>query len=193
MDDHVPARTIEGKVDGLFAALGDSFISAATDVLTLTYEGIPGDKHAGLTRPSGAREPWYPRGTPMRNERQLSLLSVEELAEVAANLDVPQVLPEWIGGNIVFAGIPQFSRMPPRTLVMFPSGAAVRIDGDNGPCRVSGRSIAKHYPDNPKLEFAFVKAATHKRGLVGWVERQGEVRVGDIARLRIWQQALYTA
>ncbi|MEO6395788.1 MAG: molybdenum cofactor sulfurase [Devosia sp.] len=191
MDDTIAAQTINGTVDGLFHALGDSFVGTPTDVLTLTYAGIPGDKHSGLTRPSNSREPWYSRGTSMRNERQLSVLSAEELAEVAIDMGIDRVEPAWIGGNIVFSGIPRLSRLPPRTLLRFPSGAAVRIDGDNGPCRISGRSIASHYPGDPKLEFAFVKAAEHKRGLVGWVEREGEIRRGDIAKIRIWEQALY--
>ena len=152
---------------------------------------FPGDVHAGLYRQSGAREPWYPRGTPMRNERQLSILSAEELAEVATRLAIPKLSPEWIGGNLLLAGIPDLSLLPPRSILMFPSGAAIRIDGDNGPCRHSGRSIAGHVPGRADLELGFVKAAKHKRGLVGWVEREGEVRAGDLVRIRVWEQKLY--
>jgi hypothetical protein len=77
--------------------------------------------------------------------------------------------------------------------MMFPSGAAIRIDGDNGPCRISGRSIVEQVPARPDIEFGFVKEAKYKRGLVGWVEREGEIRLGDIARIRVWEQALYPA
>ena len=193
MADFVPAQTIEGSVRGVYRAMGKSFVTEPVVALTLTYEGIPGDVHSGLYRESGAREPWYPRGTPMRNERQLSILSEEELAEVAETLTIPSLPPEWIGGNLLLAGVPAFSRLPPRSILMFPSGAAIRIDGDNGPCRFSGRSIADQVPGRPDLELGFVKAAKHKRGLVGWVEREGEVRAGDIVRIRVWEQALYTA
>jgi hypothetical protein len=187
MAEFIPARTIEAKVEGVFAALADTFVSTSRDLLALTYEGIHGDRHSGLYRKSGPREPWYPRGTPMRNERQLSVLSVEELAEVAAALEIAELRPEWIGANIVLSGVPDLSLLPPRTLMMFPSGAAVRIDGDNGPCKKSGASIAANIPGRPDLELGFVKAAKHKRGLLGWVEREGEVRPGDIVRLRIWE------
>ncbi len=193
MADFVPAQTIEGNVRGVFRAIGKSFVTEPVESLMLTYEGIPGDVHSGLYRESGAREPWYPRGTPMRNERQLSMLSEEELAEVAETLTIALLPPEWIGGNLLIAGVPSFSRLPPRSILMFPSGAAIRIDGDNGPCRFSGRSIADRVPGRPDLELGFVKAAKHKRGLVGWVEREGEVRAGDIVRIRVWEQALYTA
>ncbi|MEQ1901935.1 MAG: molybdenum cofactor sulfurase [Devosia sp.] len=190
MNEHIPARTIEGRVEALFQALDENVTGTPVEALMLTYEGIPGERHSGLIRPSGPREPWYERGTPMRNERQLSILSLEELAEVAAALDIAVLEPNWIGGNIAFSGISRLSQLPPRTLMMFPSGAAIRIDGDNGPCRVSGRSIAAH-TGHAEHEFAFVKAAKYRRGLVGWVEREGEIRRGDVAKIRIWEQALY--
>lgn len=193
MAEYLPARTIEAMVKGVYWAPRDTFVSEPLDVLNLTYDGIPGDRHAGLYRNSGPREPWYPRGTPMRNERQLSILSAEENAEVAAALAIDELRPEWIGGNILLSGVPQLSQLPPRTLLMFPSGATVRIDGDNGPCKKSGAAIAANVPGRPDLEFGFVKAAKHKRGLLGWVEREGEVRPGDVVRLRIWEQSLYTA
>ena len=191
--DRLPAKTMEGTVEGVYWAPHGTFVSEPLDVLTLTYEGIAGDRHAGLYRESGPREPWYKRGTPMRNERQLSILSAEENAEVAEALSIPELRPEWIGGNLLLSGVPALSLLPPRTLLMFPSGATVRIDGDNGPCRKSGASIAANVPDRPDLEFAFVKAASHKRGVLGWVEREGDVRPGDLVKIRIWEQVLYSA
>lgn len=193
MAERLPARNIEAMVRGVYWAPHGTFVSEPLDVLSLTYEGIVGDRHSGLYRESGPREPWYPRGTPMRNERQLSILSAEENAEVAATLAIPELKPEWIGGNLLLSGVPDLSQLPPRTLLMFPSGATVRIDGDNGPCKKSGASIASNIPGRPDLEFGFVKAAKYKRGLLGWVEREGDVRIGDAVKIRIWEQALYTA
>lgn len=188
--ERLPARTIEATVAWLGFAPGRDFVTLPADRLELTYAGIPGDIHAGLTRKSGVREPWYPRGTPMRNERQLSILSVEELAEVAMTMDLPSLEGAWIGGNIVVAGVPSLSLLPPRTLLMFPSGATIRIDGDNGPCRSSGRSIAAA-TNRPDAEFSFVRAAKYKRGLLGWVEREGAVSLGDSVTIRVWEQQLY--
>jgi hypothetical protein len=193
MVERLPARNIEARVEGTYWAPHGTFVSESLDVLALTYEGIAGDRHSGLYRESGPREPWYPRGTPMRNERQLSILSAEENAEVAATLAINELKPEWIGGNLLLSGVPRLSQLPPRTMLMFPSGATVRIDGDNGPCKKSGASIAANIPGRPDIEFGFVKAAKYKRGLLGWVEREGEVRVGDVVKIRIWEQALYTA
>lgn len=113
----IPVQTISGSVAGLFKAEGKSFVTSACETLPLTFDGIPGDVHAGSTRKSGAREPWYTRGTEMRNERQLSLLSPNELALIARRLDIPEVKAEWIGGNLLLAGIPDLTLLPPRTLL----------------------------------------------------------------------------
>jgi hypothetical protein len=48
-------------------------------------------------------------------------------------------------------------------------------------------------PGRPDLEFGFVKAAKYKRGLLGWVEREGPIRPGDPVKIRVWEQALYPA
>ncbi|MCE3520242.1 hypothetical protein LXJ58_36400, partial [Escherichia coli] len=98
----------------LFQAPKDSFVTAATDTLDLTFEGIRGDYHAGLTRRSGGREPWYPRGTEMRNERHISILAVDELEAIAKAMGLAHIKPEWIGANMVVDGIPSLSMLPPR-------------------------------------------------------------------------------
>jgi hypothetical protein len=191
MSERRAARTIEAQLAWVGWASGESFVSTTADRLDLTYAGIPGDLHSGLVRPSGAREPWYPRGTQMKNERQLSILSAEELTEVAADLSIPELRPEWIGGNLLLTGIDHLSLLPPRSILMFESGAAIRVDGDNGPCRQSGRAIAAQFPGRPELELRFVNSAKYRRGLVGWVEREGEIRPGDSIKIRVWEQALY--
>ena len=184
------ARTLTARVEGTFVVEGRAVESTPHDTLHLTFAGITGDRHAGLVRPSGPREPWYPRGTPMRNERQVSILGAEELAEIATALNIDRLDPAWIGANLCLSGIPNLTQLPPRTLLLFPSGATLRIDGDNDPCRKSGAAITAHIPDRPDLQFAFVKAAKDKRGLVAWVEREGIIRAGDEVKVRTWRQVL---
>lgn len=191
MVEFIPAAKKLGTVTGTFAALGDSFVSEKVERLDLTYEGIPGDAHSGLLRKGGSREPWYQRNTEMRNERQLSLLADDELAGVAKAMNIDELKAEWIGGNITFSGIPHFSLLPARTILIFEGGASIRVDGDNGPCRYSGKSIADHVPDRPDLELAFPKTARHRRGLVGWVEREGTIEPGEQVTARIWEQWIY--
>ncbi|MBS7697893.1 MULTISPECIES: MOSC domain-containing protein [unclassified Chelatococcus] len=178
-----PGRRLRGNVTAtLKAGQGGGtydFVTVAVSDLTVTYEGIPGDRHYGLTRLSGAREPWYPRGTEMRNDRQISLLAAEELADIASGLKIPSVKAEWIGGNIVVEGLPAFSMIPPRTRLMFAGGVVIAIDGQNAPCKYAGQMIAEAYPGRPAIALDFVKVAKRLRGLVGCVERPGIVRAGE--------------
>ena len=63
-------------LDGLMERATLEEAAAAID---LTFDGLAGDFHAGATRRSGGREPWYPRGTEMRNERQVSIVAADGL------------------------------------------------------------------------------------------------------------------
>ena len=189
----VPAQKLKGTITGLFKAEGRSFVTEAVDELALSFQGIPGDFHAGHTRKSGGREPWYPRGTEMANERQVSILAPDELRTIARRLDIPEVKAEWIGGNILLDGIDQLTLLPPRTVLFFENGATIRIDGDNAPCRVSGRSIAAQFEGRDDIELAFAKQAQLLRGLVGWIEKEGTIQTGEKFEARIPVQRIYRA
>ena len=102
-----PGRRLTARVGALFASAPDHFETTPVETLQLGFEGIPGDVHFGHTRRSGGREPWYPRGTEIRNERQLSIVAPDELAVVAGRMGLPEIRPEWIGANLVLHGIPQ--------------------------------------------------------------------------------------
>ena len=192
-----PAKKLKGKVTRVLQASDNDFVSKSVTSIPLSYGGIAGDFHEGLTRESGAREPWYKRGTEMRNERQLSILSEEELVEIAANMALDKVDAGWIGANLVFEGIPHLSFLPPRTLIMFENGTTLRIDGYNAPCRYAGGSISKHLgeeaDDHERTDTAlkFTEAAYMKRGLVAWVECEGEIHEGDEFTARVWEQWIY--
>ena len=112
--------TLRARVEGTYVIEGRGVEATPRPELVLTYTGVLGDRHEGLTRRSGPREPWYPRGTPMRNERQLSILGAEELAEIAAALDLSHVDPSWLGANLLVSGIPRLPQLPPRSLLLFP-------------------------------------------------------------------------
>ena len=186
-----PAQKIRGSVAKLYKAEGRGFETNEVPSLSLTFEGIPGDFHAGISRKSGGREPWYKRGTVMRNERQVSILAADELRLVAKRLDIPEIKPEWIGANLLLSGIPDLTRLPPRTCLFFDGGVTIRIDGDNGPCRASGRSIASRFEGREDIELQFSKQAKNLRGLVGWVEVEGEITAGEEFEARIPPQWIY--
>jgi len=157
----------------------DSLLSSQRNELEVVLEGVPGDRHFGFTAPADGRYPEYPRGTAIRNHRQVSLVSVEELAEVARRLDLPEIRPEWLGANLLVAGIQAFSSLPPTTRLFFPSGAALQVTAENHPCTGPGKIIQSQYPDRQGLAAAFVKQAMHLRGLVAVVERAGSLCSGD--------------
>lgn len=187
----IAARKLKGRIAGLYRAGQDDFVTQAVETLDLTFDGIEGDVHGGATRRSGGREPWYKRGTEMRNERQLSLLSPDELQMAADALGIPGIRPEWIGGNMLIEGIANLTWLPPRTLLFFEGGVTVKIDGDNGPCRLSGRSIASHFEGRDDIERGFVAAAKNRRGLVGWVEKPGRIALGEAFQAHLPEQWIY--
>jgi hypothetical protein len=180
-----------GRVEALLKS-GDRATGpekARTGHLNLRFDGIEGDCHAGLTRPSDSRTlRQYRRNTAIRNVRQLTLLSREELADIAAIMDIPEVKPEWIGANVVTSGIPDLTLLPPSSRMQFPSGATIVVDMENEPCRYPAEVIEKH---NPGQKVGFVKAAKHKRGVTAWVEREGKVGIGDEITIWIPPQRLY--
>ena len=181
----------EGQVETLLAnpdrdtGLEKQKVAAARFLFT----GMAGDCHGGLTRKSDSRMlKQYKRGTEVRNSRQLSILSAEELAEVAERMGIPAVKPEWVGANMVLRGVPDLTLLPPSTRLQFPSGAMLVVDAENHPCRYPADIIAKHHPEQKK---GFVAAAMHKRGVVGWVEAEGEIRTGDRVTIWILPQRIY--
>ncbi|MEW9804883.1 MOSC domain-containing protein [Mesorhizobium sp. ZMM04-5] len=193
--DIVPARKLAARVEGAYAALRGRFQTEPVAGLTLGFDGVAGDFHAGPTRRSGGREPWYARGTEMRNERQLSLVAADELAAVASSMGIAELRPEWIGANLVIAGLPAFSMLPAGTMLFFEGGATVKIDGQNKPCRHAGRSVAENagMADIEAGALLFPKSAKRLRGLVGWVEKPGRVAVGEGISVRVPEQWIYAA
>ncbi|MCA1243746.1 MOSC domain-containing protein [Stappia stellulata] len=188
----VPARKVTGLVSKVYATPdADDFQTRWTAALKLGFEGIAGDRHAGFTRKSGGREPWYPRGTEMCNERQISIVSLEELAAIAKAMDIQRVDAGWIGANVLTEGLPRLTLLPPRTRMVFAGGVVLRVDGDNSPCRIAGGAIAAHYPEREGLDLSFARLARRQRGLVAYVERPGVIRPGEEVVAHVPEHWLY--
>lgn len=188
----VPAQRFTARVARALIADGEGFETRDVPALPVTLEGVRGDRHAGVARPADSRVPWYPRGTPIRNCRQLSLVAPDELAEIARRLQVAAVEPAWIGANLVLEGVPRLTRLPPGTRLHFPGGAALVIEGENAPCRQAGAAVARAVSGGAGFDTAFVKAAAGLRGLVAWVERAGEIAAGTDVELRVPPQRPWT-
>lgn len=172
------------KVTGLgIADAPNTFVTRPLERVALEWGGIAGDRHFGLTMKSGGRQRRFPPGTEIRNARQLSILSEEELALIATELGVARVSWQWLGGNLCLAGHPALTQLKPSTRLVFPSGACLAIDSENLPCKGPGRIVEAHFAEPPDLAARFVKAALQRRGLVAWVERPGMIEVGNTVEL----------
>ena len=153
------------------------------------FAGFEGDCHSGLTRPADVRvRRQYAKDTPIRNTRQVTIVSREELDEIAAAMGIPSLKPDWLGANLVISGIPKLTRLPGSTRLIFSSGAALVVDTENAPCRFPAEVIDRHHPGTGPT---FVPCAEHRRGLAGWVEREGTVRVGDTVAVHLPPQWNY--
>lgn len=197
-DDEIdihPARKLLGTVSETLIAAFDHFETRPTEALDLGFEGIAGDFHAGTTRRSGGREPWYGRGTEMRNERQVSIVASDELRLIAAGMKLAEVKPDWIGANLVIDGVPRLSMLPSGTQMFFAGGVTLKVDGQNHPCRLAGRAVAENarMADHEAGALMFPKAAKRLRGLVAWVEKPGRVTRGEAVSVRIPEQWIYRA
>lgn len=163
-----------------------SLTSQAMPRAQLTFAGIPGEAHGGLTRPSCVRvKSQYPKGTEIRNVRQLSVMSSEELSEIAADCGLEQFNPAHAGASLVIKGIPDFTHLPPSSRLQFPDGSSIVVDMENQPCHLPAKPINN---DHPGAGDKFKAAAKNKRGITAWVEREGQIAVGDKVQLHIPQQ-----
>lgn len=188
-----PKSRLAARVAGVYVAPGNDFQTRPATELRVDLEGIEGDFHRGLARRSGSREPWYERGTEMRNERQVSIVAPDELAEIARAMGLAEIRPEWIGANLLVEGVPSLSMLPSGTLLFFANGATLKVDGQNAPCRFAGAAVAENAgsADRDAAALEFPKAARRLRGLVAWVEKPGAIVDGEDIRVQIPEQWIY--
>jgi len=152
----------------------------------LSYAGIEGEVHGGLTRPSCVRTvTQWPEGTEIRNVRQLSILSAEEMTATAAEMGLARLEPEWVGASMIIEGIDDFSHVPPGARLMNDAGTSLVIDMQNRPCHFPGQEVEKDRPGHGK---AYKTAAKGRRGVTAWVEREGPIAVGDRLVLHVPDQ-----
>lgn len=182
------ADEIFGRVvNVLIARETDSIRSESLDEVDVNFEGFTGDKHAGWTKPSDSRTKFYTRGTIIRNSRQVSIVSQEESSAIAKDLGLEEILPEWMGANLLLAGIEGLSFLKSNTRLFFESGCVLQITDKNNPCSTLSAEIASHFPDKPELQGNIVKTSLGRRGVVAVVELPGKIKKGDSVRILLAQ------
>ncbi len=168
---------------GLVADREVTLLSDPVERVEAVWEGFAGECHSGLTRPSCSRvASQYPRGTEIRNVRQVSVLSAEELAATAQALGMEDLPPEWVGANLVLRGIEGFTGVPPSSRLIAEGGASLVVDMENMPCSFPAREIEARRPGHGTRYRA---AANGRRGVTAWVERPGALRLGERMRLHV--------
>jgi hypothetical protein len=183
---------LSGEVTGLFLGMhAGSLVSTRQQQVNATFAGFEGDQHAGITHKSDGRTPHFPRGTEIRNSRQVSVVSVEDLAQIAANMELPEIRPEWLGANLLIRGVPNLTLLPPGTRLYFPGGAVLVVEAENMPCTNPGKVIQDQYRQEG-IQDLFPKAAIHLRGLVACVEKPGSIQEGVEVRVETPFQVIYS-
>ena len=171
---------------GRVADRGAALASAPLDQVMARFTGLDGEAHGGLTRPSCSRvTAQHALGTEIRNCRQLTILSAEDLALIAADMGLDALDPGLLGASMVIAGLPDFSHLPPSARLQTDSGATLVVDMQNYPCTLPAPGIEAAHPGKGAR---FKPAAKDRRGVTAWVEREGILRIGDRLRLHIPDQ-----
>ena len=177
-------------VESVHAGLDDSLGKEEKGSIQVELDGVVGDRHRSFSR-----ENWdgdkQAKGVVRRNERQWSAVSVEELAEIGAALDITQSLTAAsLGANLCISGIHQLSRLPKGSILKFPSGAELIVEEYNPPCHDMGKKIAAEYTTSSGDELsssAFSKAAKLTRGIVGVVDVPGQIQAGDTVQVEVYE------
>ncbi|MEM9716121.1 MAG: MOSC domain-containing protein [Pseudomonadota bacterium] len=178
--------TCELRYIGHVADRDADLASQPLTAVNLEFGGIEGEAHGGVTRLSCSRvKSQHPRGTKIANVRQLSVVSEEELAIIAREMGVQMLDPAWLGASLMVQGLPDLTYVPPSSRLQAPSGATLVIDMENRPCHLPAKVIDRHLPEKGKL---FKAAAAGRRGVTAWVEREGDLNLGDVLTLHVPDQ-----
>jgi hypothetical protein len=182
------ATTFTGTITYLGRVLDKPAVLASHPISEVfaSYAGVEGEVHAGPTRASCSRVlAQYPRGTEIRNVRQFSVVSAEDVAEIAARMGIAVLDPSLLGASMVIAGLPDFTHLPPSSRLQFEGGATLVVDMENRPCTLPAKGIEAAHPG---FGAKFKPAAQGRRGVTAWVEREGVLRVGTGVTLHVPDQ-----
>jgi MOSC domain-containing protein YiiM len=183
-------KEVTATLVSVHAGNNEDYSKAARKVAEVDLEGFPGDKHRGFQR---IAQSWDAEatGTPRRNERQWSGVSLEELETIRVRMDLKEpLLAATLGANVCIEGIPGFSQLPKGSKLVFPSGAVLLVEEDNPPCSWMAEQVALEHTTNsgkPVPGKLFPKYALGLRGVVGVVDVPGTLRPGDSVTVKVYE------
>lgn len=179
------ARELTGKIEAvLWTPDRDHFVTQNEKSLFFGLEGIEHDRHFGYNRKSTGREKkYYPKGSLTRNNRQWSAISIEETNAVAKDMGIDTIKPEWLGANLLVSGIDRLSKIPPLShWIIGPEETTLVVFEQNFPCVYPDKVIKSH---RENVVQSFPKTAKERRGVLGWVDKPGNISAGDKLRILI--------
>ncbi|HET9412153.1 MAG TPA: MOSC domain-containing protein [Candidatus Saccharimonadales bacterium] len=193
----------KGTVESVLMTPHNQATSEQQTVLPVSHAyGLSGDRHSGGYVVSGHDDDLlslgFTKGTPAANLRQFSMVSTEELAAIAEEMQLPGSVmpPGLLGENIVVSGIADLtSTLKAGSLLCFTRRntdmpqAALLVTGPNEPCGHPHANIVAHFggPAEFKARMPFLKAAAGRRGVVGLVRVGGGIEPGDT--MQVWAVA----
>lgn len=193
---------IRGKVESVLVGLSKSgFITTPREFIVFALDGIEEDNHRGFIKKADTRDKPIPKRdgqgerVEVRNWRQWSAVSREELACLARDLELPEIKEEWLGANFTISGIPRFSIIPRGSTIWFPEDTVLTVEEINRPCDGPAKVIAAQYPDQDltHLPGKFINKGWSSRGLVGTVYRAGVARNGDEIKIEVYEPRFFSA
>jgi MOSC domain-containing protein YiiM len=158
----------------------------ARSFIKIDWNGVLGSGHSGRTRFSDVRvSQQHDKGTEISNVRQLSIVSQEDIEQISAGMCMGQFDPSWLGANLVVSGLPDFSHLPPSSRLQSANGTTLIVDMQNHPCHQIGKTIDLDFPGKGR---DFTHHAKGRRGITAWVERPGQLNLGDTLKLHCLEQ-----
>ncbi len=183
-------KTLSGRVVSVHSGSNDDLSKEEHSSIQVELDGIAGDRHRSYVRKTWAGDK-QPEGTTRRNERQWSAVSIEELDDIAKDMNIAEPLTATsLGANLCLQGIQELSRLPKGTVLKFPSGAELIVEEYNPPCKdMSEIQAAKHTQNSgDKVSLtSFSVASKLSRGVVGVVEATGVINAGDNVTVEIYE------
>ena len=139
-----------------------------------------GGAHNGRNRASDSRlMQQNKREIEIANVRQRSIVSEEEIAKIAWAMNIAYFNPEWLETNLVVAGCPDFSHVPPSSRFQSENGTTLIVVMQNYPCHQVAVTIECDFPGQGK---SFKQHAKCRRGVTAWVKRPRRLLLGDQLR-----------
>ncbi len=196
------AMILTGRVEAVLVCDQEAQSTEQKEKIELFPDGVAGDRHTRPWRHLGVRDKvltafGLPKGVLLAPTRQVSIVSVEELQAIGKTLGTKKPIPHGaLGENLVIAGIPRLTQLPPGTLLCFRKGGAPRtavvaVWAENIPCIISGTEV-QAATETENIAGRFVDVAMGRRGLVGFVMSSGVIKKGDEVVALIPAQRLYT-